>query len=243
MNTGKMGSALLAILLLTLSAASASVPAARGMAYFSLGLDRVDNASFQARLDRTGAGYPRQPKDHLSFGGGALFCGRRLVIGIEGLALFSPDRVGAEYRTSLSGACGVIQVGYAVLNSETFTLYPLLGFGGGAFTWKVQRNVVPTSFEETIRAPEMGVSLFNASFLLQAALGADYWLALGPGGQGTSRVVLGLRLGYSYSPFGHNWEIQLVDRTQELDGAPDFGINGPFLRIVVGWGRVGRTQS
>lgn len=243
MNIRKIGPALLAALLCTLSAAWASSPAARGMGYLSLGLDCVNADNFQAALERTGLGYPRQPKDYLSLGGGALFCGRRLVLGIEGFALFSPDRSGADYRTSLSGACGVLQIGYAVLNSGNFTLYPLLGFGGGAFTWKVQRNAVPASFEDVIRAPEMGVSLFNASFLLQAGFGADYWLALGPGERGTNRVVLGLRVGYSYSPFGRNWEIQLVDRTQELDGAPSFGINGPFLRLVVGWGGVGRTRT
>jgi hypothetical protein len=231
------------ILLIAVGALTwAAGPGMRAMGYLTLGLNRVDPSDFQARLDRTGLGYPRQPRDHLAVGGGGLFCARRLVVGLEGLALFSPDRAGQGYRTSLSGACGVFQVGYALVSSEGFSLYPLLGFGGGAFTWKVQEDVVPGTFEDVIRHPEMGTSLLNASFLVQAALGADVWLPIGrPGGAG--RLVLGVRAGYAYSAFGHNWEVQMYDRTLELEGAPQFGINGPFVRLVAGWGGQGRNGT
>ncbi len=239
---GRITAGILILVVGVTGAAAAAVPGSRAMGYLSLGLNRVDTSDFQARLDRTGLGYPRQPRDHFSVGGGGLFCARRLVIGLEGHALFSSDRNGAGYRTNLSGACGVIQVGYALVSSETFSLYPLIGFGGGAFTWKVQEDIVPGTFEDVIRHPAMGTSLLNASFLLQAALGADYWLPLGRG-RGTSSLVLGVRVGYAYSAFGHNWEVQMYDRTLELEGAPEFGINGPFLRLVVGWGGVGRNRA
>jgi len=173
-------------------------------------------------------------------GAGGLFCSRRLVVGIEGFGLLSPQRAGGGYRTSLSGAYGIFQLGYALINDERFTLYPLLGFGGGALTWKMQRDVVPSSFEDVIERPEMGASLLNASFILQAALGADYWLRLAQGEGGASCLVIGLRLGYAYSPFGHNWELQMSEQASELAGAPTLGITGPFLRLVAGWGRLGR---
>ena len=242
MNRIGRGTAGLLILLAGLVAtARAEASGSRFMGYLSLGLNRVDASDFQSRLDRTGLGYPRQPRDHFAVGGGGLFCARRLVLGLEGHALFSPDRTGQGYRTNLSGACGVIQVGYALVSSEKFCLYPLLGFGAGAFTWKVQEDLVPGTFEDVIRHPAMGTSLLNASFLLQAALGADYWLPLGVG-RGASALVLGVRLGYAYSAYGHNWEVQMYERTLELEGAPEFGINGPFLRLVVGWGGVGRNR-
>jgi opacity protein-like surface antigen len=222
--------------------APAFAPATRAMGYFSLGLHVNDMKEFQSRLDRSGVGYPAEAKNYLVIGGGGLFCGRRLVVGGEGFGLISPQRAGGGYRTSLSGGYGIVQVGYAVINAERFTLYPLLGFGGGAFTWRVQRDVVPSSFEETIERPEMGVSLLNASFILQAALGADYWLRLGQGDRGTSCLVIGLRLGYTYSPFGDNWELQMYDQASELAGGPTLGITGPFLRLVVGWGGLGRNR-
>jgi hypothetical protein len=222
--------------------ASAFAPATRGMGYFSLGLHVNDMKDFQARLDHSGVGYPAEAKDYLVIGAGGMFCGRRLVVGAEGFGLISPQRAGGGYRTSLTGGYGIVQVGYALVNSERFTLYPLIGFGGGAFTWKVQRDVVPSSFEETIERPEMGVSMLNASFVLQAALGADYWLPLGRGERGTSCLVLGVRVGYAYSPFGDNWEIQMYDRASELGGGPTLGITGPFLRLVMGWGGLGHGR-
>jgi hypothetical protein len=217
-------------------------PATRAMGYFSLGFHVNDMKDFQARLDHSGLGYPVQAKSFLSIGGGALFCSRGLVVGGEGLALICPGRAGGGYRTSLSGAYGLIQVGYAVVNAERFTLYPLLGFGGGAFTWRVQRDIVPASFEETIVRPEMGASLLNASFVLQAVLGADYWLSLGHGDRRTGCLVIGLRLGYTYSPYGGNWELQMHDQASELSGGPTLGITGPFLRLVMGWGGLGRGR-
>lgn len=231
-----------ATMVLLADQALAFAPVTRGMVYFSLGLHVNDMKELQSRLDRSGVGYPAEPKNYLAIGGGGLFCSRRLVVGGEGFALSSPRRSGGGTLTSLSGAYGIIQVGYALINAESFTLYPLLGFGGGAFTWRVQRDVVPASFEETIQRPELGMSLLNASFILQAALGADYWLRLGQGDRGTSCLVVGLRLGYTYSPFGDNWELQKYGQASELAGGPMLGITGPFLRLVVGWGGLGRNR-
>jgi len=220
-----------------------AAPSSRGMGYFCLGLSRVDSGDLQARLDRTGLGYPAQPRDYLALGGGGLFCGRGLVIGGEGLALISSDQVGGGLRTNLTGAFGVFQVGYSLINSGRWTVYPLIGFGGGAFTWTIQREAVPDSFEDVIRNPETGSSLLNASFLLQAALGVDHWIPLHAGERGTSCLVIGMRLGYSYSPFGDNWEIELHDQAVELGGAPELGVTGPFLRLVIGWGGTGRSRE
>jgi opacity protein-like surface antigen len=235
---------------LTLAAAAAAfaaqalalTPATRAMGYLSLGVHVNDMSEFQSRLDLSGVGYPAEAKNDLAIGAGGLFCSRRLVVGVEGFGLISPERAGGGYRTSLSGTCGVFQLGYAFINTERFSLYPLLGFGGGAFTWKVQRDVAPSSFEDVIEHPEMGVSLLNASFILQAALGADYWIKLGQGERGTRCLVIGLRLGCTYSPFGNNWEVQMSDQPSELAGAPRLGITGPFLRLVVGLGNLGRDR-
>ncbi|MCJ7612676.1 MAG: hypothetical protein MUP19_10480 [Candidatus Aminicenantes bacterium] len=236
------GLMILCVLWAVAGPAWALAPAGRGMGYFSLGLSRVDRGDLQARLDRTGLGYPLQPRDYLALGGGGLFCGRRLVIGGEGLALISSDRVGGGIRTSLTGGFGVFQVGYALVNTENWTIYPLLGFGGGAFTWIIQREEIPDSFEDVIWNPETGSSLLNASFLLQAALGVNHWIRLHSSDRGSSCLVVGLRIGYSYSPFGDNWEIEMHDQALELSGAPELGMTGPFVRLVIGWGGVGRNR-
>jgi hypothetical protein len=230
-------------LLLVAVSAFGSAPMSRGMGYFAFGLNHLETGDFQARLDRTGLGYPLQPRNFATVGGGGLFCARGLVVGAEGFVLLGPGRTGGGYRTSLTGALGVFHVGYAIVNTDTLTLYPLLGFGAGAMTWKVRRDFVPASFEDAIREPESGSALFNASFFLQASLGADYWIKLGAPGSAAGSLVVGLRLGYGYSPFGDNWEIQMYDRTHELEGAPELGQTGPFLRVVLGWGAVSRRRS
>jgi len=223
--------------------ALASAPAGRGMGYFTLGLSRVDRDDLQARLDRTGLGYPLQPRNFLALGGGGLFYGRKLVVGGEGLALVSSDQVAGGIRTSLTGAYGVFHLGYALINSERWTVTPLLGFGGGAFSWVIQREDVPESFEDVIRSPETGSSLVNASFLLQASLGVDHWVSLSASARGASCLVIGLRVGYSYTPLADKWEIELHDQALELSGSPELGMTGPFLRLVIGWGGIGRGRK
>jgi hypothetical protein len=44
--------------------------------------------------------------------------------------------------------------------------------------------------------------------------------------------VLGARLGYSASPvsWGHR------NLSAEVDEGPNMGINGPYLRFIIGWG-------
>ncbi len=232
-----------AVLLGSLSPARASTPDVRGMGYLSIGLSHVRAGALQGRLDRTGLGYPSQPANHVSLGGGAAYFSRNLVLGLEGFVLLSPLRTGASFRTSLSGLGGVLQVGYALVKTDRFALFPLIGFGGGAFTWKAQRQTIPSSFEDVIRGPELGVSLLNASFLLPGALGADYWFPFNSAERPTGAIVIGLRVGYAYSPFGGNWEVGMVKETLELEGAPRFGINGPYLRLVIGGGGIGRIRS
>lgn len=224
-------------------AGRAAVPATRAMGYLSLGLNGASAGEFQGRLDAAGPGYPAQPGSELAVGGGALFFARRLVLGLEGLLLSSAQRVGPAYTTTISGASGVIQVGFALVDSRSLALYPLVGFGAGAFTWKARQNSAPAGFDEVVLNPALGVSLLNASFLLQGGLGADYWLSFDRTGQGTGALVIGLRLGYSYSPYGRNWEVEMGQGSQELAGAPRFGMTGPFLRLVVGWGGTSRPHE
>jgi hypothetical protein len=62
------------------------------------------------------------------------------------------------------------------------------------------------------------------------------------GDRGTSCAVVGLRLGYTYSPFGDSWEILTAGQALEVKGGPELGITGPFVRLVVGWGGIGRNR-
>jgi hypothetical protein len=236
------GRTFLALLAVSAGLASASAPTGRGMAYLDFGLHLNRMGDFQSYLDRSDMGYPTLAKTYWTLGGGGLFIGRSLVVGLEGVCLLSRERAAGGHQSELGGAFGLLQIGYALINSDRLTLYPLIGAGGGAFTWHVQSDVRPESFEDAILYPEKGSSLLNASFILQAALGADYWVRMKSGDRGTSCVVVGLRLGYTYSPFGDNWELLTADQALELKGGPELGITGPFFRLVVGWGGIGRNR-
>lgn len=233
----------LVIFLAAVSAGQASAAGTgRGMLYFDFGLHSNRMGDFQSYLDRSALGYPTLAKTFWTVGGGGMFMGRGLVVGLEGVCLLDRRRAANGRASELGGAFGVLQVGYTLIESERFTLYPLLGLGGGAFSWRVQNEVRPESFEDAIRDPEKGSSLLNASFILQAALGADYWIRVKSGERATGYIVIGLRLGYAYSPFGRNWELLTADQAVELADGPMLGITGPFVRLVIGCGGIGRNR-
>jgi hypothetical protein len=216
----------------------------RGMGYFSLGLHKVNLDDFQDRLNRSRIGYPEHSGNFLSIGGGGFFCGRRWLIGGEGFALLGSKETEGSYWSGLSGGYGLAQFGYLLYQSEDLTFYPIFGLGGGMFSWKIQKASVPTDFDDLIASPEMGVSLNSSSFLLQAALGADYWIRTG----GSSRrggfcIVIGVRAGYTFAPAGNDWEVELEDRNVKLENGPDLGLTGPFVRVIIGFGGTGARRD
>lgn len=212
--------------------------ARRSLGYFGIGWHQVQTEEFQTRLDRTPVDYPRHGKDFWAVGGGGLFFSRRLVLGGEGYGLIGPRRSGGGYDSLLDGGYGMFQIGYDLLDSPDWTLYPLLGIGGGVFRWKIQRTDFPGDFDRLIGFPEVGTTLENAFFMLQASLGVDRWVRIG--GRRDERsgffLIFGIRGGYSHTPSANRWEVRVHNDSYYLSNGPDLGLGGPFIRLTFGIG-------
>ena len=54
--------------------------------------------------------------------------------------------------------------------------------------------------------------------------------------KGKGGMVLGVRAGYTFSPFKGDWNMDDL----EISGAPETGITGPYIRLMIGGGGFGK---
>lgn len=147
----------------------------------------------------------------MSLGGGGHFQRGRLLFGGEGHGLIGV--VGGDSPVTLSGAYGFACAGGVLVSGPHFSLHALLGVGGGAVT---------------VRGGDAGTSAETpGGLLLDGALGVDYRI-INPfdrGGRGF--VLIGLRGGYTFARYDGNWTV---------GAGSDFGLTGPYLRLMIGAG-------
>lgn len=201
----------------------------QGRGYFMFGVHFLDIDDLNTRL--ASLGYAKFPTHFYTIGGGAhgiLESG--IVIGGEGHALLSQKETTGTFKTALGGGYGFFNVGYVVYQQNDFTVYPLLGIGGGSVTMKITDSEAPL-FDEVIGDPKRSTELSTGGFLLDMAVGLDYLFQVGED-ERDGGIMIGLRAGYTFSPSDSDWEMN----GNEINGGPDFGVTGPYVRLMIGGG-------
>lgn len=161
------------------------------------------------------------------------------VIGGEGHGLSGGTSENQEYRTTHSGGYGLFDLGYVVYSTPLMLIYPVLGIGGGGMVVSVtDRSKTPVDFDDLIKSPGREAYIGTGGFLLQASLSADFYVLGSRGEGGTGGFLVGLRAGYLWQP-GSSWYFN----KDELSGAPEAGLSGPFIRLALGGGGHGRSQK
>ncbi len=208
-----------------------------GRGYLLLGGGTLDIGKLNDRLSQNG--YSRFSDNFFSIGGGGHGVVRRLIIGGEGFALVTSDNEafisGKPYKTSLTGGCGFFNLGYTVFRKNTFSIYPLLGIGGGGFVLNITDRTT-ASFSDVLSSPGRSSQLSSGAFLLSASIGADYLVSpreMRDGRRGG--LLLGFRLGYIFAPVTSHWNLD----NMEVFGGPKTGITGPFFHFMIGGGGIG----
>ena len=79
-------------------------------------------------------------------------------------------------------------------------------------------NIGPYSFDEILDKPQCGAKLNSGCFLINVALGTE------------CGMVIGLRAGYTFSPFESGWEME----GKYLIYNPDGGITRQYIRMMIG---------
>jgi len=204
-----------------------------GMGYFMFGGSTIDIDKLNSRL--ASKGYPKFSDNFISIGGGGHGIINRIIIGGEGHGLISDELSSGNYKTFLTAGYGFFDLGYIVFSTGALNIYPILGFGGGGMSLEILRRDSPT-FDEVLDNPGRNTELSTGGFLLNVALGADYLLVLGKDEKGLGGIVVGIRVGYTYSPIKGDWDLDGND----ISGGPKVGITGPYIRLMFGGGGISK---
>lgn len=208
-----------------------------GRGYFIAGTNVLDLDALNSRL--VSNGYKEFSNNFIAIGGGGHGIINKIIIGGQGGTIFGGDEtveLGTEtFKTSLIGGYGFFDVGYIIYSKKGLNIYPFLGLGGGGLTLKIVEDSSP-NFDELLTDPKRSVELNMGGFLLNLALGMDYFIKLGGDETGAGGLVVGVQAGYMIAPFAGDFQWE----ANELAGCPDIGFNGPYVKFMFGGGGYGK---
>jgi hypothetical protein len=207
---------------------------ARG--YFMIGGLQTDLGDFNDDLSRFG--YEDMDDKFFSLGGGGHVVKNGLIFGIEGHGFMGEEKLNQGYNTRLIGGYGFVNIGYELINYKNFSLYPLIGLGGGAIEYSMVQDA-RLSFDDVLADPGRTITLRNAGFMIQAALGTEFFYPMHSNEHHEWGLVFGLRGGYVFTPITSDWWAN----EDKISGGPDLGINGPYLRLTIGFGGNGKGHA
>ena len=114
----------------------------------------------------------------------------------------------------------------------------MIGLGGGGLSFVIQ-DERRRSFNDVLDQPANISSLSAGGMIIDASLGFDYQFSYSEehpyGG-----MIVGIMAGYSYMPWS-----QWTMNNQYISHGPFAGINGPYVRLLLGFGggRPGRSYA
>lgn len=232
--------AVVSILFANISQGQEIAPTAKeggGMGYSMFGWSTIDIKALNSRLESKG--YSNISDNFISFGGGGHgIINNKVIIGGEGHGVFGKEVTSGNYKNSINVGYGFFNLGYIVYSVKELRFYPLLGLGVGGMNLKIVEKVTSLSFDDVLDDPKRRVELSTGGFLLNLALGIDYLLKLGEDEKGKAGLIFGLRAGYTLSPFKGGWDMDEI----EISGAPEIGITGPYIRLMIGGGGFGKKE-
>jgi hypothetical protein len=198
-------------------------------AYGICGLNYLELSNLNNNLsDR---GFPQVPADYFSYGAGGHFINNKLVFGVELLFLMEKTTTAqTDYNFSTSAKLILINFGRLVYRKNGLKLYPYLGAGYGKFKLITSQNNID-SFNDISNLHKNSESKFS-NLVLNLGFATDYFLYFNPKKKGRNNIIIGLRVGINFVPFGSTWK---VNRIPVHDG-PKMGIDGPYIRLVIGLG-------
>ncbi len=207
-----------------------------GMGYFMTGVGINDIGNLNSVL-----------KDHAywdmsdmfySIGGGGHAIIKRFIIGGEGHNIIGDAVTSGNTKTSLWGGYGMANVGYLAFATKRLRLYPLVGFGGGGLIFKIVDTQGSPSFQELLDNPTRSVEMSTGCLLVSVSFGLDYLIVQEETERGVGGMILGFRAGYNFALSKGEWEFDDV----EVSNGPEIGFTGPYVRLMIGGGGVGKHK-
>jgi len=204
-----------------------------GVGYSMFGRSILDLGDLNSTLENNG--YPAMSENFFSVGGGGHgIINNRWIIGGEGHTLLGEEATHENYKQSITGGYGFFDLGYILFSIKDLRVYPLLGLGGGGMNLKIREDITSISMDNILDNPGRGAELTTAGFLFNLGGGIDYLFTFGKDEITRGGMFLGIRAGYTISAFKGKWMMDGI----EITGAPETGIKGPYIRIMIGGGAI-----
>jgi len=186
---------------------------------------RMDVDELNARLAALEEPYSAVSEDMIGFGVGVHGRRGRFILGAEGTFTTSSEdaEVSDERIAELSAFQGSVLVGFSLIRSAGFDLYPLIQLGGAGASLEVRERGAP-SWDEVLGDPGRQSTLSTATFY--GAAGASVEYAFGGG------FFLGARGTWAFTPATDSWS----EESGDVLGGPELDLSGPSVRLMVGFG-------
>jgi hypothetical protein len=208
-----------------------------GMGYSMFGNATINIDDLNAEL--ASKGYAKLSDSFFSVGGGGHgIVNSKWIIGGEGHTLLGDASTSDGYKSSINITYAFFDVGYIAYAIKDLRFYPLLGIGAAGMNFNIVQDLESLSLGELLDNPNRGMSMSTGGFLLNLSLGIDYLLVFGQDETGRGGIHLGVRAGYTLSPFKSSWMMDDL----EIAGAPETGITGPYVRVMFGGGGIGNKE-
>ena len=156
----------------------------------------------------------------------------KIILGGGGYALSRKDATRADTTAILSGGVGLFHVGYVFLSKGSLKSYAMVGIGGGSLSLQATEKS-SADFEEVLADPKRGSLLTTGGFLLELAVGADFFVKTKTHRNGAGGLLFGVQAGYSLAPGWGKWTMPDLDTA----GGPKLGLTGFYVRLFFGGSR------
>jgi hypothetical protein len=190
-----------------------------GSAQTIAGMVHVTSSDLDRRLGA--AGLPRAAASAATVGFGADLRAGRLLVGASWQSMLTRNQSDASYRTRLSGDYALFDVGFAALQSDAFSIYPMVGVGATRLSLGVKERGDFT-FDDGLDRPGREISMSGTSALMHAGVLVQRQFVRKSG----SRFALDVRAGITRSIGSQSWQ---SDENRVKDGPT--GVRGSYVRI------------
>lgn len=201
-------------------------------AYYQPGFSFLDTGAFNRTLE--GAGFTPLSGTLISQGASAHIILERVLLGASGQSIQGFRTTASQGGSlSVSGGYGLFQLGYQVWAKDGFSLYPILGIGGG----QLQISGSDSLNNLFGLSPTSAINRLETSqVILDLGLGGDYLIDLNGDPHQRSGLLVGLKLGYVFVPSPPQWE----HNRQVVGGSalPQLSSQGPYISLSLGMGHM-----
>jgi hypothetical protein len=130
---------------------------------------------------------------------------------------------------------GELQAGYNVYRNRGFSVYPLLGVGGGgARVWaKTSDAAQAPLLADEVGNVDDGFEVSKPIAVVDLGLGIQ--TVIGFGRSGESGIGLGLQIGYLIQWLDADWSNANLEDGPSIEG-PAADVGGAYIRLSIGWG-------